>query len=39
MGLNKSGDTESVMCDVIKISLKRTITGEMGMETPNKEMD
>ena len=30
---------ESVMCDVIKICLKGGMRGEVGKETPNKEMD
>ena len=33
------GYAESVMCDVIKIRLKRKRRGEVGMETPIKEMD
>ena len=33
------GALESVMCDVIKISLKGGMRGELGMETPEKEMD
>ena len=35
----KFGDTESAMCDVIKIRLKRKDEKEVGKEAPKKEID
>ena len=34
-----NGDTESVMCDVIKIRIKGKMTGEVGKETHKNKMD
>ena len=36
MNINKA---ESVMCDVIKIRIKGRMRGEVGKETPKKEID
>ena len=39
MSKERYGDTESVMCDVIKIRLKRKNERRSGKGNPKKEMD